>query len=143
MADFYNQYGGQYNPYTYTPSPTQQLTNPYSRTYVPPVTQMPQQPVDNLIRVTGIDGAKAYQLPANSTVALFDANNDIMYIKTTDGAGFPSIRAFSFAPLESATTETPTEYVARAEFDELAAQVRGLLNAKQSVRSTDAAAAGE
>lgn len=39
-------------------------------------------------------------MSANSTVALFDSNEDIMYIKTTDGAGFPSIRTFNFAENE-------------------------------------------
>lgn len=61
-----------------------------------------QQPMPNyntsnqLIRVTGIDGAKAYQMSANSTVALFDSGSDVMYIKSTDGAGFPTIRTFKF-----------------------------------------------
>lgn len=40
-----------------------------------------------LIRVTGMDGAKAYQMPPNSVVPLFDADNDIMYVKSTDGDG--------------------------------------------------------
>lgn len=52
-----------------------------------------------LIRVTGLEGAKAYQMSANSVVPLFDANEDIMYIKSTDGAGFPTIRTFSFMPI--------------------------------------------
>ena len=37
-----------------------------------------------LIRVTGIDGAKAYPMQPNSVVPLFDNDNDIMYIKTTE-----------------------------------------------------------
>lgn len=53
-----------------------------------------------LIRVTGMDGAKAYQMPPNSVVPLFDADNDNMYVKSTDGAGFPTIRAFAFQPVE-------------------------------------------
>lgn len=53
----------------------------------------------NLIRVTGYDGAKAYQMPPNSTTALFDSNDNLMYIKTTDGAGFPTIRTFRFEEL--------------------------------------------
>lgn len=37
----------------------------------------PYQPYEQgLVRVTGIDGARAYQMRPNSTVALFDANND-------------------------------------------------------------------
>ena len=40
-----------------------------------------------IVRVNGIQGAQAYQTGANSSVALFDANEDFFYIKTTDGAG--------------------------------------------------------
>lgn len=58
-----------------------------------------------LIRVTGMDGAKAYQMPPNSVVPLFDADNDIMYVKSTDGAGFPTIRAFAFQPVENPTPQ--------------------------------------
>lgn len=91
-----------------------------------------QQPVQELIRVTGIEGAKAYQMPANSVVPLFDSENDIMYIKSTDGAGFPSIRAFSFAPIEQVQEPAP-EYVQRSEFDALVAEVKGLIDGKQPV----------
>lgn len=59
-----------------------------------------------LIRVTGMDGAKAYQMPPNSVVPLFDADNDIVYVKSTDGAGFPTIRAFAFQPIENPTPQT-------------------------------------
>lgn len=37
---------------------------------------------------------------------LFDADNDIMYVKSTDGAGFPAIRAFAFRPIEDPTPQT-------------------------------------
>ena len=100
--------------------------------------QQPARPME-LIRVTGIDGAKAYQMPANSTVALFDGGQDIFYVKTTDGAGFPTIRAFSFAPYEP-TAQPQTEYVTRAEFEKLKEEI---VNGKQPVRKSaksDAAA---
>lgn len=64
------------------------------------------QPGMQLIRVTGMDGAKAYQMPPNSVVPLFDADNDVMYVKSTDGAGFPTIRAFAFQPIENPTPQT-------------------------------------
>lgn len=88
-----------------------------------------------LIRVNGIEGARAYQMPANSTVALFDTNNDIMYIRTTDGAGFPQIRVFSFTEMNQQKQEGS---VSRSEIDEIKAEIeeiKGVLNnAKQSVR---------
>lgn len=65
------------------------------------------QPGMQLIRVTGMDGAKAYQMPPNSVVPLFDADNDIVYVKSTDGAGFPTIRAFAFQPVENPTPAVP------------------------------------
>lgn len=49
-----------------------------------------------LIRVNGMDGAKAYQMQPNCSAALFDSNDDLLYIKTTDGAGFGSVRTFRF-----------------------------------------------
>lgn len=75
-----------------------------------------------LIRVTGLDGAKAYQMTPNSAVALFDGNEDIFYIKTTDGAGFPTIRAFKFEPIETNTSSV--EYVSRSEFEALRKEIR-------------------
>lgn len=78
------------------------------------------QPQGNqLIRVTGIEGARAYQMNANSTVALFDSGSDVMYIKSTDGAGFPTIRTFTFEEVRPATVPTVNDYVSRAEFEEL------------------------
>lgn len=91
-----------------------------------------QEPCQNLIRVNGIDGAKAYQMPANSTVALFDSNNDILYVKSTDGAGFPSIRTFSFTETkEEAKQVENIDYISRKEFEEFKKELMN--NGKQSI----------
>ena len=97
-----------------------------------PQLNQPQVNTQNLIRVNGIDGAKAYQMPANSTVALFDNNEDIMYIKTTDGAGFPAIRTFAFNEVVANTNpiQDTADYVTRDEFNKLKEE---LLNGKQSI----------
>ena len=102
----------------------------------PMQTQMVSQPIQGLIKVTGVEGAKAYQMPPNSVVPLFDANNDIMYIKSTDGAGFPTIREFTFSPVEM-QSQADVDYVPRSEFNELVAKVKELINAQQSVPSTE------
>jgi hypothetical protein len=102
----------------------QAFQNPYA------MNMTPQTPT-TLTRVTGIDGAKAYQMTPNSTVALFDSNEDIMYIKTTDGAGFPTIRTFAFNEVV-ANNSVPenVDYVTRDEFNKLKEE---LLNGKQSI----------
>lgn len=60
----------------------------------------------DLIRVNGIDGARAYRINSpNSTVPLFDSNQDIMYIVSTDGACFPTIRRFRFEEIRDTATQ--------------------------------------
>lgn len=91
-----------------------------------------QEQPQSLIRVNGIDGAKAYQMSANSTVALFDSNEDIMYVKTTDGAGFPSVRSFKFVEMTNETKKTETvDYISRQEFEEFKKELMN--NGKQSI----------
>ena len=92
----------------------------------------PQIQTQNLIRVNGIEGAKAYQMSANSTVALFDSNEDIMYIKTTDGAGFPSIRTFNFVEItQNEKSSCSQDYISRQEFEEFKKELMN--NGKQSI----------
>ena len=108
--------------------------------------QMPQigtqQPVNGLTRVTGMEGAKAYQMPPNSVVALFDDAADIFYVKSTDGAGFPTIRTFEFyehkqdIPATQQTVNTEN-FATKQELQNLQGQIeelKGVLfNAQQPV----------
>lgn len=94
---------------------------------------IPQEQTQNLIRVNGLDGAKAYQMSANSTVALFDNNEDILYVKTTDGAGFPSVRSFKFVELTQETKQVEkVDYISREEFEEFKKELMN--NGKQSIQ---------
>lgn len=96
--------------------------------------QFSTTPVNGLVSVTGIEGAKAYQLPPNSSVALFDANEDIMYIKSTDGAGFPTVRPFRFEPIEQKPQPTG---ITREEFDALVAKVDALAPTRKVVSDAE------
>lgn len=118
---------GNYNAYQPVGTPQQfaidQMQQFQQRAQMQPGMQQGMQ----LIRVTGMDGAKAYQMPPNSVVPLFDADNDIMYIKSTDGAGFPTIRAFAFQPVED-KPEPVQQYVTRDEFDAAMKHLREAIN---------------
>lgn len=94
-----------------------------------------QNASQQLIRVTGIEGARAFQMMPNCAAALFDSSDDIMYIKTTDGAGFGTIRIFNFSELK-AQPEPQKAYVTREEFDKLRKELE---DAKQLIsRSAEA-----
>ena len=51
-----------------------------------------------IIRVSGENGAKALQMPPNSSVLLLDETNPIVWLKTTDGAGYPTLTPYTISP---------------------------------------------
>ena len=52
--------------------------------------------VDLVVPVSGFEGAKSYPLGPSCRAPLFDDKEDILYIKSTDANGFPSIKAYRF-----------------------------------------------
>ena len=80
----------------------------------------------NMIRVRGIESAKAYPVSANSEIMLFDEDEDVMYLKSTDQSGFPTIRKFTFVE----EREEPKSYVTMDEFNRFKEE----FYAKQSIR---------
>lgn len=93
--------------------------------------QPPQQvQVNTLIKVNGLNGAKAYQMPANQAVALFDQNDDYFYVKSTDGAGFPTIKTFKFEEVTDAHFTQNCDYVTREEMEEYVKQLIRTAKAK-------------
>ena len=129
-----------YNPNLYMP---QGIQSPTFQPTVPPWAQgAVAQPINGLISVTGIEGAKAYQIPPDSKVALFDSNDDVMYVKSTDAGGYPTIRTFRFTPVEAEAAPTP-DYVTRDEFRELADRIGSLEDAARPAKASKGAKGGK
>lgn len=58
-------------------------------------------PANNqIIKVNGRGGAEAYQMPPNSQVLLLDETEPIIWLKQTDGAGYPTLTAYDIKPHE-------------------------------------------
>lgn len=47
-----------------------------------------------VVRVSGKPGAEAYQMAPNSEVLLLDETQPVVWLKTTDGAGYPRLTAY-------------------------------------------------
>ena len=80
--------------------------NPYGMApqYQPPV--MPAAP-QQVVRVNGENGARAYQIGANSSAMLLDESGEIVWLVTSDGAGYKTVSAYDIMPHK---TEPPKEY---------------------------------
>ena len=113
-----------------------------------PTTPIPTMPYQfnttsqqSLLRVNGIESAKAYPTQPNSMVALFDENEDVFYIKSTDASNFPTIKKYRFTEeVEKKPEEIANEkFVTIEEFSKFKEEV---LDAQQSIWNsiTDASA---
>ena len=61
-----------------------------------------QQPQIQVVRVNGKNGAMSYNMPPNSSILLLDESAPVVWLKTTDGAGYPSITGYSITPIQDA-----------------------------------------
>lgn len=130
-----------------TPYPNISMINPNIPRF--PQSQPTQmQPQNNgIIWVQGIEGAKAYQLPANSNVLLLDSEADRFYIKSTDTIGMTSnFRVFEFTEVVNNPTKSnidTSKFVTRDELDQILADLNsgkksgGKSNGKQLISTNE------
>lgn len=64
----------------------------------------PQQPQQNngIIWVQGEAGAKSYLVAPNTTVQLWDSESQVIYLKSADASGMPSIKVLDYTIRDSA-----------------------------------------
>ncbi len=106
--------------YYYQPYYQQNTVPDMLNQYKYPQQQMPmqQQPMqmqatqqtsqNDIIWVQGEAGAKAYLVAPNTTVTLWDSENQTIYLKTADASGVPSMRILDWQERTS-KAHTPTE----------------------------------
>ena len=76
----------------------QPMYQPYTQSYTPGQNVAPVQPSvqGGLIWVSGEAGAKAYLVAPNTTVALYDSENQTIYLKSADASGMPSMKILDY-----------------------------------------------
>ena len=80
--------------------------NPYG--YGQQFMQQPVQPAaQQVVRVNGEAGARTYQIGANSSAMLLDESGTLVWLVTTDGAGYKTVSAYDIMPHKA---EAPKEY---------------------------------
>lgn len=87
--------------------------NPFGYQFYPQY----QQNQSNINWVQGIEGAKAFPVGAGNSVLLMDSDNQVMFIKSADQSGVPSLRVFDYKERTSEVKDM-NAYVTKKEFDE-------------------------
>ena len=75
------------NPYGYG----QQMPGQYMQSQVP-------APAQQVVRVNGENGARAFQIGANSSALLLDESGTMVWLVTSDGAGYKTIAPYDIVP---------------------------------------------
>ena len=82
--------------------------------------------------VNGIIGAKAYNIPPNSTFFLIDSDAPFFYVKTSDRNGMCTLKTYEFKEVVEETNPT-SQFITRAEFE---AKLAALQAATSSGKTT-------
>ena len=102
-----------------------QYGNPYMNPYGMQPTYQPYTagPVMQVTRVNGENGAKSYQLGPNSSAMLLDESGLIVWLVTSDGAGYKTVMAYDIVPHQE---EPKPDWNA---LDKRITKLEGLINA--------------
>lgn len=106
---FPNGYGQQYFPQFQSMVGTQ-MSSP----------NQPQQQ-NGIIWVQGEAGAKSYLIAPNTTVQLWDSEAQVIYLKSADASGMPSMKIIDYTIRDAAQptvqSNNAVSYVTKNEFD--------------------------
>lgn len=121
-----------YQPTTTTPMYQTRWPQQYQyNNAVPSYQQQNIQPVNNgsMIWVQGEAGAKAYSnLQPGIPVALWDSEEQVIYIKTIDQTGKPTMTILDYVDRNADSTkeEVHVDYVTKEQFDSISNQLNDL-----------------
>ena len=126
----YGMYAPNQTPYStpyggFSPMPNTYPAQPQFAPQTPnyaPQTQSAQQMNTNKIYVTGIDDARARQLPPNSDFIFLDNDKPLLYRKTVDATGKMEIKTFKISEYteteaEAAPAVDMSQYVSVKDFN--------------------------
>ena len=78
------------------------MYNPFAPAMPYQMYQQPQQQTQ-VVRVNGENGARTYQIGPNSSALLLDEGGNIVWLVTTDGAGYKTVGAYDITPHQQPT----------------------------------------
>ena len=107
-----------------------QYPQQYPQQYQQPIPTPQPQNVGGPIWVSGEAGAKAFLVAPNTTVQLWDSENPVIYLKSADASGMPSIKVIDYTirnaqngPKKTPLENEPKEYATKDDMAALKAEL--------------------
>lgn len=101
--------------------------------YYPPQQVQQHQPQQNnsIIWVQGEAGAKSYLVAPNTTVQLWDSESQVIYLKSADASGMPSIKVLDYTirdsePKHPTPVGTQIDYATKEDVGALQGEINKL-----------------
>lgn len=114
---------------------------PFQPIYQPVQAQAVQNPQQNqqggIIWVQGEAAAKSYLVAPGSTVQLWDSEEKVIYLKSADVSGMPSMKILDYTIRGEAPPAPAPEYATKSDLDALAEKVKELAKRRRSVKEAD------
>lgn len=107
--------------------------------YYPQQMQSPQPQQNNsIIWVQGEAGAKSYMVAPNTTVQLWDSESQVIYLKSADSSGMPSIKVLDYTirdsvPQHSLSIDPHTDYATKEDVGTLQNELNRLRDKIESM----------
>jgi len=102
--------------------------------------QAPQQQQNQqggLIWVQGEAAAKSYMVAPGNTVQLWDSEEKIIYLKSADPSGMPSMKILDYTIRGEEKEQPAVEYATKEDLNALAEKVKELSRRKKVVREVE------
>lgn len=117
-----------YNYFPYSPYGVQNMPNYTDLQYPQPNIQPQGNTAKNgIIWVSGEAGARGYPIAPNTTVQLWDSDENVIYIKSADASGMPSMKILDYVIREN--TDKKVGILKSTDFatkDEVSKEIRRL-----------------
>ena len=111
----------------------------YQPVYQAPViqTQPQTQQQNGIIWVQGEQAAKSYLVAPNTTVRLWDSEEKVIYLKSADASGMPSMKILDYTIRGDAAAQAPAaEYATKDDLKALEEKIRDLETRRRANRLT-------
>ena len=115
---YYNQY--PYQPVSYAQMQAPGMQNPQ------------QNPQGGIIWVQGEAAAKSYLVAPGSTVQLWDSEEKVIYLKSADVSGMPSMKVLDYTIRGDSPAAPAPEYATKDDLNALAEKVKELAKRRRA-----------